>query len=465
MIIAVVGSGGKTTTIKKMAKNYLEQGKKVFLTTTTHMLVEEDTLLTDNPVEIIEQLEQNRYVMAGMPEEHSLKKIKSLSQETYLEVCKHADVVLVEADGSKHLPLKYPGEHEPVIPDNADEILVICGLHGLEKTAKEACHRLELVKSVLDIEDDTVIQPTHVQRLIEEGYVMPLTDKYTDKKISVQATHDGSLYQRAVAALLKDGQDVEVLKKEWFSPQPKLIICGGGHVGREVAVLGSKLDFYVKVIDDREELVNEERFPTADERIVDSFENLNQYLEEGAFYVVVTPDHKADHECVKKILPSSYAYLGMIGSKLKVARTYENLKGEGFQEEQLATIHAPIGLAIGAVTPAEIAVSIMAEIIQEKNKNRATFADTELLNCQDPGVLCIIIEKHGSAPRGVGSMMFVGDEKIIGTIGGGAAEHMAINKAYEIEKVTVEQYTLEKNFANGLDMICGGNIKVIFIPL
>ena len=84
-------------------------------------------------------------------------------------------------------------------------------------------------------------------------------------------------------------------------------------------------------------------------------DNLKNYLEPDACYVVVTPDHKADLQCVSTILPTQYRYLGMIGSKKKVAATFQNLRNAGFTEEQIGTIFAPIGLPIGAVTPAEIA--------------------------------------------------------------------------------------------------------------
>ena len=117
MIVAVVGSGGKTTLIKKLASQYRSEGKTVFVTTTTHMFIEGDTLLTDDAERILQVLKKNGYVMAGIPEG---EKIKALSRETYEAVCAHADVVLVEADGSKHMPLKYPNDSEPVIPENTD---------------------------------------------------------------------------------------------------------------------------------------------------------------------------------------------------------------------------------------------------------------------------------------------------------------------------------------------------------
>ena len=462
MIKAIVGSGGKTTLLKKMAEQYRAQGKTVFATTTTHMFIEEDTLLTDDADTIIRALKDKGYAMAGIPDGI---KFKALSEETYAAVCAHADVVLVEADGSKHMPLKYPNNTEPVIPDNAEEIIVVCGLNALGQKAKEVCHRLELVKNCLGIGDDTLISPAHVQKLVTEGYIKPLREKYPHKKITLVPRHDGTLYQRAIAALLQQEADVELIREEWFCPQPQLIICGGGHVAREVAALAAHLDFRIRVLDDRADLVTAERFPTADQVICDSYDNLENYLEPGACYVVVTPDHKADLLCVSKILPTKYAYLGMIGSKKKVAATFENLRRANFTEEQISTIFAPIGLPIGAVTPGEIAISILAQVIQEKNRSHAASADRELLEVKEKGVLCVITEKHGSAPRGVGSMMFVGEDKVLGSIGGGEPEYIAIGHARECTSLTVREYVLNNKGANGLDMICGGTIQVMFIPV
>ena len=462
MTICVVGSGGKTTLIKKLAKRYIKENKTVFVTTTTHMFIEEDTLLTDDADTIIHQLQEKGYAMAGIEEG---EKIKALSRQTYEAVCAFADVVLVEADGSKQLPLKYPNATEPVIPENTDEIIVVCGLNAIGKQAKDVCHRLELVKTCLGIQDDTVITASHIQQLVTAGYLTPLSAAYPNVKITCLPRHDGSLYQRTIASLLQNGQDVSMVCQEWFCPQPKMFICGGGHVAKEVAALAAHLDFSVTVIDDRADLANRERFPTAQKVICDSYDNLKHHLEPDACYVVVTPDHKADLQCVSTILPTQYRYLGMIGSKKKVAATFQNLRNAGFTEEQIGTIFAPIGLPIGAVTPAEIALSILGEIIQEKNKYHTASVDKSLLEQTDPGVLCVITEKQGSAPRGIGSMMFVGKEKVLGTIGGGEPEYRAIRHARENPGFSLQEYSLNRTAANGLDMICGGTIKVAYIPL
>lgn len=200
MIISVVGSGGKTTLIKQLSSRYRSEGKTVLVTTTTHMFIEEDTLLTDDAEKIIGVLQETGYAMAGIPEG---EKIKALSRETFDTVCACADVVLVEADGSKRLPLKYPNASEPVIPENTDEILVVCGLNAIGQKAKDVCHRLELVKAYLGIEEDTVISAEHVQKLVTEGYLKPLRQKYPEKTIVLVPRQDGSPYQKAVASRLQ----------------------------------------------------------------------------------------------------------------------------------------------------------------------------------------------------------------------------------------------------------------------
>ena len=462
-IIAVVGAGGKTTYIRNKAKEYLKQGKKVFVTTTTHMMKESDTVISDDAEEIIKVLEERQYVMAGR---ECSEKIQALSDETYEKVCAYADIVLVEADGSKHMPMKFPAEHEPVIPENVNEIIVICGLHALGKQLKEVAHRLELVEKCLNEKEDAIVQVSHIQKVVMKGYVEPMKEKYPEKNITIEPAHDDSLYQRVVSELMKAGVDVSVIKEEWFQTQPDLIICGGGHVSCELVKMASCLDFKVKVMDDRDEFANPERFPGADEVICDSFDNLEKYMVKDAYYAVVTRGHKGDLSCVRTILNHPYQYLGMIGSKAKIKTTFENLKNEGVSQDAIDTIYAPIGLNIGARTPAEIAVSILGEIIQVKNKKSMSFISRELSNIQKKGTLCIIVEKAGSSPRGEGSMMFVTETETIDTIGGGAVEYAAIADARANENgVFIKEYYLSNQTAENLGMICGGKNKVLFVPL
>ena len=182
MIIALVGSGGKTTLLKKMAADFRSQGKTVLVTTTTHMFIEADTLLTDDANEIIRVLRETGYVMAGIPEG---EKIKGLSQNTFERACANADVVLVEADGSRHMPLKFPGASEPAIPDGTEQIIVVWGPHGLGRAARDVCHRLDLVMQCLGITEETPITQAHVRKLLQTGYLIPLRSQYPHAKIIV----------------------------------------------------------------------------------------------------------------------------------------------------------------------------------------------------------------------------------------------------------------------------------------
>ena len=203
MIRAFVGSGGKTTLIHKQARQYLEEGKRVFVTTSTHMAIEKDTLLTDDADAIIRQLEKTGYAMAGLPEGG---KIRSLSRDTYAQVCAHADVVLVEADGSNRKPIKFPNSTEPVIYDNVEEIVIVCGLHALGKPLGEVAHRPELVKRCLGASEDTAVTLEHIARLVLQGYLRPLRKRYPGISLSVYPAGGTDEDVRRLFSLLKEEQ-------------------------------------------------------------------------------------------------------------------------------------------------------------------------------------------------------------------------------------------------------------------
>ena len=171
MIRAFVGAGGKTTLIHEQAAQFRAEGKRVFVTTSTHMFTEPDTVLSDDADVIIAELNRTGYVMAGIPEG---EKIRALSPETYEKVCAQADVVLIEADGSNRKPIKFPNSTEPVLPDHVEEIVVVCGLRAVGKQLHEVAHRPELVKACLGANDDTIITLNHIAKLVWEGYLYPL---------------------------------------------------------------------------------------------------------------------------------------------------------------------------------------------------------------------------------------------------------------------------------------------------
>ena len=155
---------------------------------------------------------------------------------------------------------------------------------------------------------------------------------------------------------------------------PELYVFGAGHVGYFVGKMAYEVGFRVHVIDDREKFASTERFGTGIDVIVD---DIPTWLEKHAltattYAVVVTRGHRHDLETMRGLLRSPLRYLGLIGSKAKVKRIYDMLREEGVTPEALRPVHAPIGLDIGAITPQEIAVSIVAELIAVKHGKFAT---------------------------------------------------------------------------------------------
>lgn len=146
----------------------------------------------------------------------------------------------------------------------------------------------------------------------------------------------------------------------------ELLIVGGGHVGKALAVIGEMCGFSVTVVDDRPEYANSERFPEADRVICGRFEEvLRDYPVDSNTYVVcVTRGHRHDEVSLRQVVQSPAAYVGMIGSRRRVGAVLQHLVEEGVDPAAVERVHTPIGLDIGAETPEEIAVSIMAEIIQ-----------------------------------------------------------------------------------------------------
>ncbi|HZB25225.1 MAG TPA: XdhC/CoxI family protein [Vicinamibacterales bacterium] len=150
-----------------------------------------------------------------------------------------------------------------------------------------------------------------------------------------------------------------------LAPTPRLYVIGAGHVGHHLARVAHESGFRVHVVDDREKFANRERFPAAEEIVVAHIPEWLHGAEipASAYVAVVTRGHQHDLEALRALAACDLRYLGLIGSRAKVARIYDALAAEGMPAECLERIRAPIGLEIGAVTPAEIAVSIVAELI------------------------------------------------------------------------------------------------------
>ncbi len=151
---------------------------------------------------------------------------------------------------------------------------------------------------------------------------------------------------------------------EPLEPSPRLYIVGAGHVAWHLARAARESGFRLTVIDDREKFASPDRFPDA-EIVVDAIADWLHRAEipPSAYVVIVTRGHRYDLEALRALAARDLKYLGLIGSRAKVTRVFDALMAEGLPAECLRRVHAPIGLDIGAVTPAEIAVSILAEII------------------------------------------------------------------------------------------------------
>jgi xanthine dehydrogenase accessory factor len=268
-----------------------------------------------------------------------------------------------------------------------------------------------------------------------------------------------------------------------FLPPERLVLLGGGHVSLALYEAALKVGFAVTVADDRPAFASYTRFPEAKEVICDSFENALPRLNIGAgdFVCVLTRGHKDDTVCMKYLLRGNEPrYLGMIGSHRRVKGLFELLAEEGFDKERIGRVHAPIGLAIGAVTPAEIAVSICAELIAARH---ALPAEAGLLPQQNtdpdalrfladdtrPAALLLVLATKGSTPVKGGALM--GADKLgnaAGTIGGGCGENQAILAARRLmgtgksQVVTVDM-TGEVAAMEG--MVCGGTMDVLIEDL
>jgi xanthine dehydrogenase accessory factor len=162
---------------------------------------------------------------------------------------------------------------------------------------------------------------------------------------------------------------------EWEFIEPisipnQVYIIGGGHVGLALSEVLSRLDFQIHLLDHRENLNTMEVNTFAHSKQTVKFETIDQYIPEGenTYVVIMSFGYRTDDIIIRRLLEKKYKYIGMLGSQEKMNTLYKNLLADGFQQEQLDTIHAPIGIDIKSETAAEIAISVAAQLIQIKNK-------------------------------------------------------------------------------------------------
>jgi xanthine dehydrogenase accessory factor len=161
-------------------------------------------------------------------------------------------------------------------------------------------------------------------------------------------------------------------------PQPVVVLFGGGHISTALAKAASSAGFGVSVVDDRETFANAERFPMAQE-IFTSYEDAYEKIQPNAstYIVIVTRGHRDDMRVLAWAVRTDARYVGMIGSKRKVLSVYKALEAEGYGPEEFERVYAPMGLEIGALSPEEIAISIVAELIAVR-RNAETAAHKKL---------------------------------------------------------------------------------------
>ncbi len=266
-----------------------------------------------------------------------------------------------------------------------------------------------------------------------------------------------------------------LLIAEPYVPESRLIILGGGHIALPLAEFAAKCGFAVTVTDDRPSFANEQRFPLARSVFCESFERCFSLLniDKSAFVVIVTRGHRYDMDCLRQVLKLDTAYTGMIGSRRRVQAIMRQLADEGYPAEKLAAVCSPIGLDIGAVTPEEIAVSILSEVIRYKRKSpyaNWTQLDKEVLaemekEKAEPRALVTIIETKGSVPREAGAKMILWPYgKTLGSIGGGCSESDVIKQAYDVIRhggYKIIDVDMTGEVAENEGMVCGGTMKVI----
>lgn len=273
---------------------------------------------------------------------------------------------------------------------------------------------------------------------------------------------------------------------ELLGGEKKLVICGGGHVSIPIIRMGLMVGFHVTVLEDRPMFADNARRAGASQVICESFAEGLKKIEgdRDTFFVIVTRGHRYDQACLESVVRKQHAYIGMIGSRRRAALVKELVIEAGGDADVVNRVHSPIGLNIGAETPEEIAVCIIAQIIEAKNRKKLSGGySKEMLrailetpqgegkenadaSANEGKIMTTIVARRGSAPRAVGTKMLVlPDGRCVGTIGGGCAEAEVLRKALwmlrsQEPKTKLCQVNMTGKDAEEEGMVCGGVIDV-----
>ncbi len=269
-----------------------------------------------------------------------------------------------------------------------------------------------------------------------------------------------------------------------FARSPRLILLGAGHVSQALAACAAKVEFAITVVDDRPFFACKSNFPDASEILCGDFETVirDQLQVSPKDYIcILTRGHRWDGICLRTLLQGEMpCYLGMMGSRRRVTGLLAQLQQEGFPQEKLSQVHTPIGIPIGSVSPAEIAVSITAQLIQVRSglpKAPNVLPRTEVQEgvlqfaAEDPApkAMLLVLETKGSTPAKPGALMVVdkaGNTR--GTVGGGCAEGEALLAARRLLGTGTSE-VLDVNLTADLEdeegMVCGGTMRLLLEDL
>jgi xanthine dehydrogenase accessory factor len=230
--------------------------------------------------------------------------------------------------------------------------------------------------TVIEAEGNTGVEPG-AKVLIREGEVCNQT--IGDQRVVQAILQEGNEWLRQEKSQLvslsvpEAGVKLEVFFEVMPAP-PKLIVVGAGHIAVPLVRMAKVLDFHVTVIDDRILYANRERFPDADEVVVgDMAQTLKSMkITPSCYIVLITRGHMYDEPCLREIIHSEAKYIGMIGSRRRIKACFQRFRDEEkIAEEVIERVYAPIGLDIATETPAEIALSILAEVVKVRRGGKA----------------------------------------------------------------------------------------------
>ena len=233
-----------------------------------------------------------------------------------------------------------------------------------------------VLATVIEVEGNDRVEPG-AKCLIRDGKITAETvgdARVVQAILQESGTHLRDEKSKLVSLDIPDAGGRLQIFFEVMPAPPKLIVVGAGHIAVPLAKIAKVVDFHVTVIDDRLLYANRERFPDADEVLVG---DMAQMLKEmtitpSCYIVLITRGHKYDEPCLREIIHSQAKYIGMIGSRRRIKACFQRFRDEEkIAEEMIERVYAPIGLDIATETPAEIALSILGEVIKVRRGGKA----------------------------------------------------------------------------------------------